>query len=59
MEGSGFFRKKSETCQRLVNFQIVFRFIDALFIFNNDEFGNNYNDIYSDELELKKENEDL
>ena len=32
--------------------------IDNLCTFNNDEFENNYNDIYPDELALKKENED-
>ena len=34
------------------------RFIDLLCIFNNSEFENNYNDIYSDELELKIESKD-
>ena len=33
-------------------------FIDDLCTFNNNEFENNYKDIYPDELELKKENED-
>ena len=37
---------------------LVFSFIDDLCTFNNDEFENNYNDLYPDELELKKENED-
>ena len=51
--------KKNETCERLVNFQIFLRFIEDVITFNNDEFGNNYNDIWPNELELKKENEDL
>ena len=51
--------KKNETCERIVNFQIFLRFIENVITFNNDEFGNNYNDIYPNELELKKENEDL
>ena len=32
---------------------------DDLCSFNNDEVENNYNGIYPDELELKKENENL
>ena len=39
-------------------FSNIFRFIDDLCSFNNDEFENNFDDIYPDELELKKENED-
>ena len=34
----------------------IFRFIDDLCTFNNGEFENNYNDIYPNELELKKKN---
>ena len=34
----------------------IFRFIDDLCTFKNDKFENNYNDIYPDELEIKKEN---
>lgn len=34
-----------------------FRLIDDLYTFNNYELENNYN-IYPDELDLKKENED-
>ena len=33
-----------------------FKFIDDLCTFNNIEFESNYNDIYPDEPELKKEN---
>ena len=36
----------------------IFRFIDDLYTFNNDEFESNYNDIYPNEPELQKENED-
>ena len=35
-----------------------FRIIDDLCTVNNNEFENNYNDVYHAELELKKENED-
>ena len=59
MKGSDFSRKKNETYERIVNFQIFLRFIEDVITFNNDEFGNNYNDIYPNELELKKEKEDL
>ena len=40
-------------------FSNIFRFIDDLYTFNNDEFENKYNDICPDERELKKENEEL
>ena len=40
-------------------FPNIFRFIDDLCIFNDNEFENNYNGIYPNVLELKKENEDL
>ena len=39
-------------------FSNIFGFIDDLCSFNNDEFENNFDYIYPDELELKKENED-
>ena len=40
-------------------FSNTFRFIDDLYTrFNNNGFENNYNDIYPDELELKKKNID-
>ena len=46
-------RKKSHI------FSNTFRFIDDLYTcFNNNGFENNYNDIYPDELELKKKNID-
>ena len=51
MKGSGFFKQKNRICKRLECFQ---KFLG----FNNDEFKNNYNDIYSDELELKREGKD-
>lgn len=38
---------------------IYFRFLDGLCFFNNDEFENNYDDVYLNGPELKKENEDL
>ena len=34
-------------------FSNIFRFIDDLCTFNNDEFENNYDNIFPDELELK------
>ena len=51
-----FLKQKSIGKKRL--FSNVFRFIDGPCAFNNDEFENDYNDNYHDELELKKENED-
>ena len=51
MKGSGFFKQKNRICKRLECFQ-------KLLGFNNDEFKNNYNGIYSDELELKREDKD-
>ena len=39
-------------------FSIILRFIDHLCTFNNDEFGNNHNDVYLNELELKNEDDD-
>ena len=36
----------------------MFSFLDNLCNCNNDEFQNNCNDSYPDEMELKKENED-
>lgn len=35
----------------------IFRFIDNPCTSNNNQFENNYQDIYPDELELEKENE--
>lgn len=37
----------------------IFRLVDDLCTLNNDEFENNYNKIYSDELELNKKSADL
>ena len=41
-------------------FSNIFRFIDDnnKCVFNNDEFKNNYSHIYTDQLQLKKENKD-
>ena len=49
----GLSNKKNWTCERLEYFQILL----SLCTFNNDEYNNynNFNDIYLDELELKKE----
>ena len=49
--------KKTVNAKGSISFK-YFWFIDDLCIFNNDEFENNYNDIYANELELKKENDD-
>ena len=53
MKGSGFFKQKKRDLKRLEYFQILL----GLCTFSIDEFENNFNDIYSDELELKKEDE--
>ena len=53
MKVSGFFRQKQDRV-----FFVIFRFIDDLFNFNNDELENNYNDICPHKLKLKKKNED-
>ena len=37
----------------------IFRIIYDLCTLNNNEVENNYSNIFHDELELKKENEDL
>ena len=57
MKGSGFFKQKAGT-GKASNIPNIFRFLDDLHTFNNNEFENNYNDIYPSELELKKKNED-
>ena len=54
MKVSGFFKQKNG----IWDLSNIFRFIDNLCNFNNDEFENNYNDIYCDELELKREDKD-
>ena len=51
-------RKKWDMWKACI-FSNIFRFIDDLYTFNNDEFENKYNDICPDERELKKENEEL
>ena len=57
-KGSAFFRQKKRDLQKTRIFSVIFRFIDDLCTFNNDELENNYNNIYPHELELKKKNED-
>ena len=49
---------KKQDLQKRRMFSDFFTFVSRLCSLNNDEFGNNYNDIYLDELELKKENDD-
>ena len=51
-------RRKKQNLWKTWIISIFFRFIDDLCIFNNNEFESNYNDVRSDELELKEENED-
>ena len=36
-------------------FSSIFRIIDDLYTFSNDEFENNYNDVHPDQLVIKKE----
>ena len=43
--------------QKAPIFPNIFRFLDELCLFNNNEFQNNYNDIYPNELKLKKKND--
>ena len=38
-------------------FSNIFRFIDDLYTFNDNKFENNYKDIYPDDIEIQKENE--
>ena len=49
---------KKRDLQKAHIFSNILRLIDDLHTFNNNEFENSYHDIYPDELELKKENED-
>ena len=51
-KGSGFLKQKWDLWKAF-GFSNIFRFLDGPFTFNN-----NYNDIYHNKLELKKENED-
>ena len=37
----------------------IYRFTDDLGILNNNEFENNYGDVYPTKLKFKKENENL
>lgn len=50
--------KKSETCKSLEYYQTFLTLKNDLCYLNNDEFKNNYNDIYPSWLESKKQNED-
>ena len=50
------FNKKSDL-GKARTFSNIFRFIDDLCTFNNNKFGNNYKDIYPDDIEIQKENE--
>ena len=62
-KGSGFFKQKTNKQKKLdlkksCIFSNNFRPIDYLCTFNNDEFEIHYKDIYPDEVDLTKENED-
>ena len=59
MTGSDFFTCKKPDLRKARIFSNTFRFIDDLYALSNEEFENNCNDIYPDELRLKKENEYL
>ena len=59
MKGRGLFKRKKQDPRKARIFSILFRFINDLCTFSNNEFENNYSDIYPDELELKKENKDF
>ena len=52
------FQLNKQDLQKIYIFSNIIRSIDHPRTFDNDECGNNYNDIYPDELKLKKENED-
>ena len=41
----------------IIIYRNIYRFIDDLCAFKNNEFKNNYDKIYRDEPELKKEND--
>ena len=58
MKGSGSFKQKIRDLIKPEIFFKNFRFIDDLRIFKNNEFENNYDNVYFDELELKNENKD-
>ena len=47
-----------QNLQKIHIFSNIIRFIDDPSTVHNDECGNNYNNIYPNELKLKKENED-
>ena len=57
-ENKKLLQTKKQDLQKVHMFSNIFRFIGDPCTFNNDKFGNNYNDIYTDEVGLKKENED-
>ena len=50
MKGSGSFKQKIRDLIKPEIFFKNFRFIDDLRIFKNNEFENNYDDVYFDEL---------
>ena len=52
------FQTKKRNLRKASIFPNIFRFTNGLCTFNNDEFENNYNKIYPDELQVKKENAD-
>ena len=58
VKGRGFFKQKARPVCKFLFIYDIFRFADDLCTFNNDELENNYNDIYPDKLEFKKEKED-
>ena len=54
MKGSGFVKQKKQDLQKAR----IFLFVDSLCTFSNHESESSFSDIYPDELELKKKNED-
>ena len=50
--------KKKQNQQKARIYSSTFKFIDELCTFNCCKFKNKYKDLSSDELELKKENDD-
>ena len=57
-ENKRLLQTKNKTCKKVHMFSNIFRFIDDQCTFDNDKSGNSCNNIYPDELELKKDNED-
>ena len=48
-------KTKKWDLQKAGIFSSIFKFIGDLWTFDNNKFKNNYNNIYPDELQLKKE----